>query len=628
MKTLLITIANTPDERSGFPATLTDIIDNRSVDFTLKRVDVDKVVDSVTKILASENRDPAALPNVGRKLYELMTVALDDPQWLGSQENPGQAEPVLTYLDIEPAELQLMPWELMAYNEKPNQNLRVVRGNPMMSASADQNEPLSLPIRILVIVCAELAASDSVVYGVYRGLGGQPGIWQVDVLRTPTREDVSKRMISFAPHILHIVSGEAQGPDSRDFQVHRREDEEWRLGLDDILNRKESARPRLLILNVCHASQMILPSLHQWQGGALIAMRPEINAHDSGKVIEKLYEHFTQTACLEEAVWKTRNWLWDLDYSSGEWGRIVLAIYGNSAAAIRKDLPDLDKRLRSLLRQRHYRNGRELVDRVDEHLRIWGKQPDHPDAKVVTVTGAAHTGKTELIHSCMLTWELRGVPTVFVDLKEGHTQSKLSASDALLMFCQKLRNQLNELMVPGSQRPADDEVTENIHQLNKIIDGLKNDSEPASVLPFDKTCDILAAMAVDSSLLVFVDHIEQLMDDASPQFFDELLLPISESANKLDNVYAIVAGQNEAFYSTERRWQSIASYLEDVGTRVDLQMFRDRCARILDAEFGARKGWEEKEWTMIAAPLSLRKGDWSPDIFTLFTEIYRQVVMT
>jgi hypothetical protein len=639
MKTLIIRIRDRSGKQGGFPITLHEFDPllpgaerqlERDILNEERTLEIKAAVDAM---LDNAYRSADDIDAVGVILHELIDQTRVGQLWgrmCGEANENAPGVHLRTYLDIQPAQVRTMPWELMLAGDNAvfiSRGHRVLRGAPDQEMVSNLTPPLTLPIRVLVVLCRQQDADDayanSDVDAVYAGLGSQPGIWQIEVLRGPDRSEVTDRMDAFAPQILHII-GSPFRPDSQDFSMEQPGKAPWRLAIDDIAaSRLESPPPpRLLILDSCPLDPAMPPDrLRRLGTRAVLTMQPMIPTLEAGVLTRCFYSQLAKTSSLEEAVWFTRRALNEPDGSGGDWGRLALTVYGSVDEIIRPDLQALKDRLDELKGSENYQYTGQLVDRIRDHMKIWGKEPAHPDRKVTIVFGPAETGKSELIRSCMLTWELRGVRTLLVDMK-AQGNDDISAPDNLdtRIALQRICHKLLEKTFSSDPDPVKDRLVELAHRLaqSEPIRVNRYDAELYAA-QFDELLSILASITEHQPLLLILDHLEKIAESDRRRVIERFFQPIArkggDNIHELDQVYVIAAVAKEALDVPR----------EGSVDRVELQLFERKENKYLGREFGARLGWLEDMWRIwVDTILSTGTDDWSPALLASMAKMYRR----
>lgn len=132
-------------------------------------------------------------------------LALDSDarrEWAGRR--PG----CRTYLQIEAGSLAGVPWELA----RVGGTIFIKASMPVVRyVAVPQVRNVTAPgwqVRVLVVVAAEdptAIEADVEVVAIKRALRPLDRIYDVDVLRNPTRNALTQRLTTFKPHVLHVI---------------------------------------------------------------------------------------------------------------------------------------------------------------------------------------------------------------------------------------------------------------------------------------------------------------------------------------------------------------------------------------------------------------------------------------
>jgi hypothetical protein len=509
--------------------------------------------------LASETRDQTAarfradgdLVQAGQVLADRFRDALVGSEW-STFCKANSAAGTLTYLDIEPAELQPFPWELILSDSdhRPNGGrpirlfpadlkYRIVRGRPQDAARANT----SIPLRVLVIVCdvASPAGAEAEIDAIYVGLRDQPGVWQIQVLRQPSWEELTAMSAKFSPLVLHFIGDTTEN----DPVAYRISSQNLTLSAEQIarLAKRRNGAASVLILNGHRTAYMAPASyFHDYGVQAILAMLTEIPSSANWRMMEALYTELAKTGSVIEAVGAARYELWNTPEDTYDWARPVLTVYGHDHDIIYPNLPDKAREEKAL---RSKRGPAWMADRVDKHWLIWGGQPDQladqARKRLIVVSGTEGTGKTQLVRSCLLTWELCGVRGIVVDLKEPDPMDprrvKASPQDTLRRIC-------HELEVKFKDKLLGDLVYTDLVLFGKDLRQQMDDLEmytDACRRMQDILRRIRSALPSSQHLILTLDHMEQIMEDPEtlePILKNNFLLPLAQG--EVDGLYTIL----------------------------------------------------------------------------------------
>lgn len=652
MSTMLIQIDELNDHGTGYPITLRDFnAETRQLGDIIVSDEIrtplppagegrQDAIEWIKSVLRDRERSPDTLAQIAIYLHNILRANQVGQKWFGlcEENDRGSEVRMRTYLDIRPEELQRLPWELIPYRtDRPDlpaqvfrsRGHRVMRGRPDMDGGIEERAD-PLPIRVLVVVCdhsADLRAEDE-VDAIYAGLSRQAGIWQVEVLREPDWDTLRETLKSFLPHIFHVISHTTEVSPLA-FKVRQCDPvtghllTPWYLRVSDIddLLIEYGSVPLLFVLNACHTAEMVPAERFRTLGmKGVVATQSEINSAEAVKFTEAFYGELAQTGSIEDAMWHARNEMRHRRHQDHhDWGIPVLTVFGSSKDVIRRDLPNLGQ-CANRLRSNRYAQTQLLVDRTVNHRMIWGQTDGKdnnlcPDRHLVVISGRPNSGKTQLIYSCMLTWELRGSRGIIIDM--AHLPESIlpsyryvtSAREALMHICGSLSVGLE---FAGTNVPAVSSLRNVGNRLQKHDPRVMDDDEE-----YRNACaqilDILATELDGRPLLIVLDQLEKIVAHHLHGIIsDKLLWPIA--CNRLDDVYVIAAVGEEALLngrlgSVPQEWEWPARV-----SQIEIDFFQPKQAMSLGREYGARKGWvAATEWqSWISGNRRMQDAAWPP----------------
>jgi hypothetical protein len=636
MRTLLIEIHARPEGTLDFPITLTEYFpDNLSSELGGGNVRcAEDWIAWAEGELANARRDDAVLGTIGEQLYELIAQTEAGRMWIAELTQArarGNVVHFRTYFDIQATELVKMPWEVMLPGRRRRpifvtDHSRVVRGRPDTQDPPQYYDP-ELPVRLLAIVCdsSDGYHGDDELDAIYRGLSAKPGIWQIEVLREPAQEELASKVKDFRPHVLHII-GATTATSVPEFRIRQPDGESWNFSINDDLDAYWFGikPPQLLVLNGCHTAKAAMQEVRDIGFNAVISSQLEVYSKPAVKLTAFFYEELAKTGSVEEAVWGARGRMWSAEQRARvkhyDWGRPVLTVFGSPDNILRPDLTELTKWVDVLRRSGPYGYAGQFVNRTEEHRQVWGSSSDHPDRRLVLVSGAEGIGKSQLIRSCMLTWELRGSQVLLADLKRDHphtgTRGKLPSAAGLLGLCKDIEVYL--------ARPGSDNNDDAGRAIAEAVELLQRDpSSHISGDPYDgalsKIKEGLRLIAGEKRLLLALDHIERIESSGIDKLISRLLWPIAFEGMKdhagLGQIYAIVGTTPEVAAMIKNALAEDGEFWGGSVGFVHLGGFRHDQWYPLGREFGARRGWEyDGKWRKTHENFSVEYPEtWGPE---------------
>lgn len=555
---------------------------------------------------------------IGAELFAQMARTPAGQEWfLLWQEYKHSRQVMLrVYLDIEPASLRQLPWELMidTADRDSNRNApfrsdghRPMRGDP--SPANEDNEPIDLlPIRLLVVICdideqrltrteQELLSPEAEVDAIYAALRKQPGIWQIEVLRKPSWTRLRETLKNFQPQILHFI-GETYGIEDPAFRISGDGGTSAEYRFEDIeklfLGEELFIEPRLFILNGCRTTEMVAEEKFRGLGTrAIVTNQAVVYGAPAIRFSGSFYQALAETGELDEAVWRARVKLWtEFQGDPYDWGIPVLTVQGDPGTVIRRDLREIAERAWDLISEDDYDAADLLVDRLDPSRKVWGRA--RGKKHLALITGKENSGKSQLLRSCKLTWKLRGHPAILLDpknmdhLEDGRLHP--STREILLNICDLL---MIEFGSSGS-------VIQELTVLKRDVSGAsyRSSGYPEAAHPYQLLCErligILEAATADQPLMIAFDRIGDIMPvDLGGHIKDDLFEPVARG--KAGHTCIVIAIKEvelaEGGVGGILGWSPDLSPWSRWVEIVKLSPFFPHEAELLGREYGARKGW-------------------------------------
>jgi CHAT domain len=597
----------------------------------------------------------ARLHSIGRYLRELMNDGGVWATWsriCADQENGDGEECTRTYIDVRPADLRKLPWELTVDNADDATFLvrrhQIMRGHPIQERNGVHDVFPPPPIRVLVVVCdedEEYLAQDE-VDSIYASVCQPPGIWQVEVLRQPTWEHIRDKLEDFPPHVFHFIAhtGSTQ---PLSFNVKRSSQEDgdatdWALTVDriaDLLVPME-VRPSLLILNACQTAHTASAErFHRLGVRAAVTTHAPINSPAAVCFTRAFYQRLARNGCVGDAMWHARSQMHlRRQEDDFDWWIPVLTVCGSPDNVIGCDLPVLGERAVNLMQTGQYDRVELFVDRIVSQQRIWrnvcGEMNDLDKRKLILISGKASAGKTQLIRSCMLSWRLHERPGALVSMQGVPGSGKLGTTLVLIQICQALL----------AQSELSDAIRDDLNGFIDRVREIKQDSpgngesnipNDKANSPYDGACDelrkILLKVAAGRPLLLALDQVDDIFEyDFFGPIYQKLLLPVAR--DRFGPIHVIFAfrenGSLAEVIAKGKDMDKVSAWDYCVQT-ITIDFFTEQDAVPLGREFGARAGWIDADWQKLLelnpefaepwAPAELQKlaGPWGQKLLQL-----------
>lgn len=394
-------------------------------------------------MLGTTGLSAASLIACGDALHALVYTEELRPAWEAAAAGSARL-----LLDIRPAELRGLPWELL-YHSAGKRWLFSDANRPAVRATfpfVEAPPQLQVPVRLLVLVGdpdgTGTLGTDKELQAIYAGVRDMHCCWQVDVLFGANMQHLRKQFETISPHVLHFIGhGMIDGAGEPALEVAESGHEPWPLTSEFIVNALKGAPPpRLVVLNACRTSGDTGASAQELVWGvvggfldhdvaAVVSMQGDVESHSAIRISGELYAALAAGQPVDAAVARARSALqWSQDFRAGEWALPTLTVRAQPDRVLGLPAPlDADGVLRA--RGDRFEDLRWLVDRTGERREVWERldldltTPPAPTAghNLVIVTGHEKVGKSALARSCVLIAQLRGLPVVHVELPEDKT---------------------------------------------------------------------------------------------------------------------------------------------------------------------------------------------------------------
>ncbi|GAA1012503.1 hypothetical protein Aple_006940 [Acrocarpospora pleiomorpha] len=583
-------------------------------------------LDDARAVLLGAVPDPAARRAVGKSLYDMVAATDVGRAWTDLLQD----SPIRTYLDIRPAELRALPWELMTDPDRRHLFLdddrACVRGDYRPGPVGE----FLVPIRLLIVVGnardPELRAADE-VDAIRSALGEQLGEWHIEVLWEPTPNELFDRLEALRPHVFHFVGHGGTDDGLPMLELVTRQGIETLTSemIDNVLRHG----PKMVFLNACRTSygDPAEAQLSTWAmagafeargADAVLAMQGDIPSPSAVDFAGRVYAALAAGDPLDAAVRRARRALFAA--RDPAWALPSLLVRREPEHVLPWRLgvarPNAERATRAW-----NPTVRATIDRTREHWRLWGG-PDFDDNgwHALLVGGGEKTGKTSLVRSCVFTWHLRGCQAVYVDVQAINDGKNVSWLDIL----RELAGTLAECVPDRAAVP----VRRFLHRLSYLRRGELppadlGEPDPGEVDPKDRrrwdpahegepelrarlftaTRALLAEVAGGQRLVIALDHVAAALALELTAFLvPGLLVPIAEG--QVPGVRVIVAEQTAITSGLLGDFARLAESLE-------VERFPQAQAIQIFREYGARvRRPYRDQWKRIVEELSTLPGPW------------------
>lgn len=497
----------------------------------LELIDGGPVGERIRKHVATHPQSDA-FGAIGEHLASLLLRDETRQRW---EELRGAApEGLRTLLQIEPAELRLLPWELMVLQK----TLFIDRRNPVLRTRRLGADPTQLlvPLRLLVVEGQwdPAIGTDVEVRAIKRALAEAGGRIEAEFLRQPSEQSLRRTYERFRPHVFHFLGHgtHVAGTTEPGLRVQDADGPVWVLTCGhfrEIL----SPAPRVAVLNACRSGEVadvrdLTDALFDGGAVAVIGMQGDIKGDAAATFGGELYKALAGEEPVDAAVARAR--------------REVFAKVGNVQKNRDWFLPSLTTRVppeqvlplacplpvgeRQVVNLRFASLIEGFVDRVEERHRLVegiDPEPGTDPVRLIVLAGTSDTGKTQILHWIRRRCALRGRRVKYVDFRGD------AAADFLPALC-TIRDTPED--VPSLGAHAAGAFARFNYDLGFLAAG-KLPVEPEGALPvvdpaptagalpdgavglidrtFQSFRDALGAATAEQPLVLILDHLDGLL---------------------------------------------------------------------------------------------------------------------
>lgn len=559
--------------------------------------------DGIVRLLLGES-ETATFGDIGRYLYGLLAESGIGDEWTGLRsthraKKEGE-EPLLTLIDVQPAGLAALPWELMAESTEP---LFLDRFNPSMRGSPrDAVVPDMPPLRLLVVVGDKTAIEEETVE-ILAALNKFRGTLECHVLAEPTPDELVTAVTTWQPHIFHFTGHAAQPPGSDGYLQIGPQGAGWQLKYQDVSIGFQGHAGRLAVLNACRTAQggtvatpkearqataSMATAFHKAGFPAVIGMQADIETGAATRFGTALYTNLAKALPLPLAVAQARFETWGIFQTTDrrDWALPALTVSAapDDILAIRDCLAGLSS-ANKLKTAKEFQDIATFVNQHEQRRAAWlaldpeGFLGRHPTGLVV-VNGTQGVGKSWLIYHCLRVCVIRGRLVRLVDLAG---ESPLSFLDVL----RAIKDGTNPALGGSPLRdPLPPESFSSFnHALQQVLTGAgafepyqpsmgviadpggpfdraAGDVEKRAAILVERFVADVATVATAEPLIVALDR----LDGVEPADFTNFIQPLLRMLAEADNpqvrvIVALTPDQREKLWSAD---------LDSVSTPVNL----------------------------------------------------------
>jgi CHAT domain/AAA ATPase domain len=531
--------------------------------------DRDALVDVQQVMLAAGDADFTA-DEVGRYLWRLLAET-EVGRWWERAEEAAADGAVRTVLDVRPADLRQLPWELLTRDDgwRPFQS----HAKPWSRAAGpgEDADDLLVPVRMLVVVGdpqdQDLQVDDELdaIVGALRDF---PARWHVDVLVKPSFPVLRDVLEDLRPHVLHVIAHGSVASGSAILVIPLDEQNVWELTTADVANLLPSPAPRLAVLNACRtagaagagngraAAWTFTQAFLRRGCGAVVTMQGNIPSAAAVPFSAAFYREVAAGAGVDAAAARGRAAAYGarrVDRDDRSWAMPSLHLRARPDRVLPVALAVNGNPVQQPPYREAYAPISDLVDRTRERWRLLRSlEPDagRPRPRLLLVAGPDKVGKSAVVKSTLLTCHLRGRQVAYVDLRP-------CKGEPWLPVLRYVRDQVR-LWLPQAAEP----VRRFDHELAFLTErriperyapesargddgaGFERGAGDADWIRriFLAFRAMLRATAGDEALLLALDHLDKVYEpDLVELVVPELLAPIAREED-VGNVFAVLVG--------------------------------------------------------------------------------------
>ena len=478
--------------------------------------------------------------SVGKHLFDLISRDDVGTAWRAlrqshPREQRGRGEGLRTLFDIAPAELRLLPWELMIGDGK---RLFANPGNVCLRARLDGAQRPAAdhwPLRLLVVVGSKeddyVVKAEQEIAGIRHALRGFRGKVEETFLIRPSEQRLYEVFGECQPHIFHFIGhGVSDGAEQHYLSVWDDErDTEWALDRDTIHGDLAATQwaPNLVVINACRSvrdelgtvsDEEVAARVHRGvhslvgafmdQGAlAVLGMQGDIEGAAAAAFSAALYDELASGRSIDGALVTARlaiNRVQPDGFGHRDWCLPCLNL-----AVLPTDLLPLEYGVPDAARQRiqeswEFQQIHAFVNRGEQRRKLVRSVASaagnggNAAPSLMAVIGRKRAGKTWLVYWCLRICSLQGHVVRYVDFRDGGNKN---LRDAVRLIRQ------------GPDRPS--EVQKGFDDCHFTeFDAVFPHEERDDYLPrlFETLCDGLVAAAKVKPLVLVFDHLDFVVD--------------------------------------------------------------------------------------------------------------------
>lgn len=436
MKTVKICIGPPDPNQQIYPVTLSDFSDG-SILQTAK-LPVDTVLNAplnpkaILDKFQSQYGIASDFEAIGKQLATWLCYGPIGSTWRNLRQ-----QPLRTFIEVEPEELAVLPWELLIsgasfdFLSRQKPCLRFHQGQ-------DDGRATGWPLRVLVVVGAETNSNikaDDEAIALERELLPFCHSIDLEVIYRPTQQKLSAKLCTFQPHIFHFIGhcNMVSGKSVLRFQLQD-SNQSWDWGADMIAVTLDQTawRPRLAFLNACHtwtpaeaqASLQIASAFLEADVPACLAMQGDIHGDLAANFASKILGEISKGTLLDEAVVKARFAIKSAPNTNPkDWALPVLSLSQLPEIVVpakHRHSNEWDQKIENcplFQETRLFAGRREERRRLRSSVEPMGQGRNNQH--LLVVTGSSELGKSYLVKWCLEGFALQNYYVQYVEIADG-----------------------------------------------------------------------------------------------------------------------------------------------------------------------------------------------------------------
>ncbi|MFE9747263.1 CHAT domain-containing protein [Saccharothrix saharensis] len=564
------------------------------------------------------------------------------------------ADPLRTYLLVEPPELRSVPWELMKYPKgrtlftSPDRPFVRVDRFPHLDGPKDESDPL-LPIRIMVVEGERDSAIGTAteVRAIKQALSATNGRIEAEYLKAPTKQRLIDAYRRLRPHVFHFVGHNTHDVNVDQLALRLRDNSR---DLDEMITpgvlRLLQPAPRVAVLNACRTAtadefRALAECFFTDEPGAdsaaaVIGMQGNVRGSAAARFGGAFYRALAKGMVIDAAVTVARAEVYekgDALEDDGDWFLPVLTVRGDAEHVLRhrtalsqQDATTVDLTLTGKVGQ--------FVNRVEERRRMIENLAPHDaaPARLVVVHGEKQSGKSSFLHWLRRWCALRGQRVKYVNLRDKDILDYSSALRAIRSTSEDLASLAPPVSRKSENAPGSVAAIEPNGHAPDDTAGRRSGSyfEPAEhrenapprhvVEEFASFFEDMKGSVSDSPLVLILDHLDGVVPVHFKSYFYPLFIERVIRGEVLDLRVIVTLDRNQSV----SHWPAAQDRSTPQWIDVDYLDRDDFTELAEDAVLHFEGEFSEKDEALIERLAEYVDRLWEPSQLTLVTTLMRQ----